>query len=439
MKKIGILVLVGLVVGCTIAVEIRKNPEHIKIHSEIRDKAKRLPDGRVESASCSSYSHYKDEQKQEKEKIEKLNSANNKAFLQAVQFFGVEIEGESFFKDECISDNNCEKEAFAEIRQKIVGDFIYRRDKLETTEHPSKVCATVIVKAVPKNENRIETPNGIDSDNDHIPKDSDRDGVADYQDDCPYEAREVDANGCPKDSDRDGVPDYQDNCPHSTSPEVDPQTGCPLYRPSIKTINLNNHTLEFVYVQGSVHLSGFFMANTETAFALFDTFLWEERHGLNRFDFDDSCIKKMRQKHPSKFKHLPVVCVSEYGIKKFVNWLGEKTGENIVIPSCQQWRHVATKGGEYSHCGNHQPCHGNHCKDNIYRSAELVGVRSAKSTQVPHFYEMCGNVTEACINDKGEYSQIGPFVGCEDSYQKMSDLEEFNAFSTSGFRLAIEE
>jgi outer membrane protein OmpA-like peptidoglycan-associated protein len=48
-------------------------------------------------------------------------------------------------------------------------------------------------------------------------KDSDRDGISDRFDRCPYTPAGVivDRHGCPLDSDNDGVPDYLDNCPHT--------------------------------------------------------------------------------------------------------------------------------------------------------------------------------------------------------------------------------
>jgi len=47
--------------------------------------------------------------------------------------------------------------------------------------------------------------------------DSDRDGISDRFDRCPYSPAGVvvDRRGCPLDSDNDGVPDYLDNCPHT--------------------------------------------------------------------------------------------------------------------------------------------------------------------------------------------------------------------------------
>ena len=70
------------------------------------------------------------------------------------------------------------------------------------------------------------------------PLDSDQDRVADYQDRCQYNqpaeiALGVDSSGCPIDKDRDGIADYQDRCPRNQSNElrqgIDRQ-GCPLDR-----------------------------------------------------------------------------------------------------------------------------------------------------------------------------------------------------------------
>lgn len=59
------------------------------------------------------------------------------------------------------------------------------------------------------------------------PKDSDGDGIADINDDCPGIAGIAARNGCPKpaDSDNDGVPDDEDTCPQVAG--VSLFNGCP--------------------------------------------------------------------------------------------------------------------------------------------------------------------------------------------------------------------
>ena len=72
------------------------------------------------------------------------------------------------------------------------------------------------------------------------PLDSDQDGVADYQDRCPYNrpaeiAQRVESNGCPTDSDRDGVADYRDRCRYNRPNEIVQgvnSQGCPVDRDS---------------------------------------------------------------------------------------------------------------------------------------------------------------------------------------------------------------
>ena len=65
-------------------------------------------------------------------------------------------------------------------------------------------------------------------------RDSDHDGVPDYRDDCPNTKPEatkhVDENGCDKDSDGDGVPDYMDKCPNTPEAAYNylDENGCPL-------------------------------------------------------------------------------------------------------------------------------------------------------------------------------------------------------------------
>ncbi|MCF8360531.1 MAG: OmpA family protein [Prolixibacteraceae bacterium] len=59
------------------------------------------------------------------------------------------------------------------------------------------------------------------------PKDSDKDGVIDREDECPDTpfGVEVDSVGCPKDRDKDGIPDYLDDCPDD--PGLPEYNGCP--------------------------------------------------------------------------------------------------------------------------------------------------------------------------------------------------------------------
>jgi hypothetical protein len=47
------------------------------------------------------------------------------------------------------------------------------------------------------------------------PLDTDGDGIADINDDCPRDAGSIARNGCPEplETDNDGVPDTEDNCP----------------------------------------------------------------------------------------------------------------------------------------------------------------------------------------------------------------------------------
>jgi hypothetical protein len=60
------------------------------------------------------------------------------------------------------------------------------------------------------------------------PKDSDRDGIIDCQDDCPQESGDRKHFGCPeRDSDEDGIIDDEDRCFNPDCSTVDEQ-GCPV-------------------------------------------------------------------------------------------------------------------------------------------------------------------------------------------------------------------
>jgi outer membrane protein OmpA-like peptidoglycan-associated protein len=66
------------------------------------------------------------------------------------------------------------------------------------------------------------------------PLDTDKDGIADYEDNCPNTAVEdikyVDATGCIADTDGDGILDNMDRCPETPTAAYDyiDQYGCPI-------------------------------------------------------------------------------------------------------------------------------------------------------------------------------------------------------------------
>jgi outer membrane protein OmpA-like peptidoglycan-associated protein len=76
------------------------------------------------------------------------------------------------------------------------------------------------------------TPEGVIIDDNGCSTDSDRDGVPDGLDDCPRTPRSatgyVDIFGCPIDADFDGVPDYRDSCRAGPVGAGVDETGCPL-------------------------------------------------------------------------------------------------------------------------------------------------------------------------------------------------------------------
>ncbi len=55
--------------------------------------------------------------------------------------------------------------------------------------------------------------------------DSDKDGIPNSEDDCPFEPGLALANGCPEDADGDGVDDYFDRCPNTKGHQRN--EGCP--------------------------------------------------------------------------------------------------------------------------------------------------------------------------------------------------------------------
>jgi outer membrane protein OmpA-like peptidoglycan-associated protein len=61
----------------------------------------------------------------------------------------------------------------------------------------------------------------------HLPKDTDKDGIPDDQDLCPFQPGTPDWHGCPvPDSDHDGIDDEHDSC--RTIPGIAKYNGCPI-------------------------------------------------------------------------------------------------------------------------------------------------------------------------------------------------------------------
>ena len=63
-----------------------------------------------------------------------------------------------------------------------------------------------------KKDKCLNTPKGVTVDKEGCPVDTDKDGTADYQDDCPTIVGLASLKGCP-DKDADGVADKDDDCP----------------------------------------------------------------------------------------------------------------------------------------------------------------------------------------------------------------------------------
>ncbi len=87
--------------------------------------------------------------------------------------------------------------------------------------------------AIFSDNRRTPTPVSVPVDEQGCAKDSDKDGVVDYQDYCPDNSvKELSAgihsNGCPKQSDGDGTPDYRDHCPDTPRGVKTNPLGCPV-------------------------------------------------------------------------------------------------------------------------------------------------------------------------------------------------------------------
>ncbi len=79
----------------------------------------------------------------------------------------------------------------------------------------------------PPPEIRLQNQSNVSKEQEPPPTDSDKDGIPDYADDCPYsDCPIVNTRGCPKDSDGDGLEDCYDDCPQQKGERTN--KGCPV-------------------------------------------------------------------------------------------------------------------------------------------------------------------------------------------------------------------
>jgi OOP family OmpA-OmpF porin len=88
------------------------------------------------------------------------------------------------------------------------------------------------------------------------PRDSDGDGVADGEDQCPNtpSGADVDNRGCPLDSDGDGVADHDDDCPNTPRGTRVDTRGCEVRLEQPVSFNL---TVEFGFDEQEIQGVGF--------------------------------------------------------------------------------------------------------------------------------------------------------------------------------------
>lgn len=105
-------------------------------------------------------------------------------------------------------------------------------DKCLNTPLVKKIAPDHKFAALFPPERRSPEPKSVPVDADGCALDTDKDGVADYQDFCPEDSElaisaGVHSNGCPLQSDSDGTPDYRDQCPGTALGVPTDKFGCP--------------------------------------------------------------------------------------------------------------------------------------------------------------------------------------------------------------------
>ncbi len=106
------------------------------------------------------------------------------------------------------------------------------KDKCPNTHQVYKVDPNSRIAPLFEPEHLSKEPIAVKVNTDGCAIDSDKDGVADYQDYCPDDppfaiSAGVTNHGCAVQSDGDGTPDYRDKCPGTERGVPTDRFGCP--------------------------------------------------------------------------------------------------------------------------------------------------------------------------------------------------------------------
>lgn len=275
------------------------------------------------------------------------------------------------------------------------------------------------------------------------PKDSDNDGIPDTGDECPYDRGEKRFAGCP-DSDADGVPDNKDNCKDKKgSPS---NKGCPEEKIDLPdnmlyiaggTFSMGSDDSEASGDEKPIHsvtLSDFYMGKYEVTVAEFKAFVdatsyktdaekadgsyvydnagnWTKKAGVN---WRHDCQGNTRSS--SEYNH-PVVHVSWNDAKAYCAWLTKTLNKTYGLPTEAQWEYAARAKGKahkYAWGNATNPTNGANVADETAKSK--YSSWSIFSGYTDNYVYTCP-VAASGINDIGLYGMSGNvWEWCEDWY-----------------------
>lgn len=189
--------------------------------------------------------------------------------------------------------------------------------------------------------------------------------------------------------------------------------------------NRNVGTMEFVYVEGSNGMRGFYMSKTEITQSQ-----WRRVMGSN----------------PSKFKGRsnPVENVSWEDVQAFIKELNRETGMNYRLPRLNEWEYAAkggVKGVMTEYAGGNNLSDVAWCAYNSNEQTHEVGTKTPNEAGL---YDMTGNVSEWVVDqfDKDTRFVKGGSWADDASNCTISSQEKISVKTKNGnigFRLCQDE
>ncbi len=225
-------------------------------------------------------------------------------------------------------------------------------------------------------------------------KDSDKDGIIDAHDKCPYEKGEIISYGCPPDPIPEGMVLVEGG---------EFTMGCTAEQGACEDDEKPAH---------KVYVDNFLMDEHEVTNEEFVAFLNSEGNrsegGTEWYEIGSSYAKIEKQSNyyrvKSGYESHPVMEVSWYGAVAYCKWLSKKEGREYRLPTEAEWEYAA-RGGKYAE--GYKYSGGNDLEAEAWYSPNSSGGTKpvmGKRANALGLYDMSGNVYESCSDWYGDYS-----------------------------------